>query len=352
MNLKQNISYKLVPYKECWRELLDLRNRNREQTRDKAYMDWRYLERPCALESQIVWAVADDGTPVGSMSLVPHNYFLIDKVVSVGILGDISVEEAFRGQRIADNMLSFLEGQGFYQSLGGAIVLPNQAASKFLERSGWKRVSGINRYLRINNFKESFRGRLPLVVNTLAAGLFFVVDRVLFSAARKTIRAGYEVEVVSDFDDSFDVLWDKFHKSGKMIGVRDRDHLQWRYGDHPLHSYEVLKLTASGELQAYIVYEQTGSNVMVYDMLSLNEGDSSRVLLAAFVKHVKQNSSIHDITLSINDNSLVDYPLLEMGFIKRKDSLAFMRAASFSGGDAFSAEVDEEWYLTIGDKDV
>lgn len=82
-------------YKDCVEELIEFRNVHRDIQRDRRYFEWRYLERPCAIEPTVVWA-EHEGRRVGALTVFAHDYFVLDGEHAVGILGDISVRKKCR----------------------------------------------------------------------------------------------------------------------------------------------------------------------------------------------------------------------------------------------------------------
>lgn len=72
--------------------------------------------------------------------------------------------------------------------------------------------------------------------------------------------AGLRVETASSYDTRFDALWQRAAPGYEVIGVRDRRHLDWRYGQCPHRTYTCLTAEGEGGLRAYLIYrlEQAG----------------------------------------------------------------------------------------------
>src|SRR3972149_2265887 len=123
-----DIKFSATGYEQCRAHFIQFRNANRDADQREAYFDGRKANRPGGPQPIIVWAETVEGKRVGSLSLVPHHYLINNAISLVGVLGDISVERAWRGKGIAKRMFGFLAKLEEVRPFAACIVLPNDDA--------------------------------------------------------------------------------------------------------------------------------------------------------------------------------------------------------------------------------
>jgi len=346
------LSFQMLAYDDCWQDLIQIRNECRDTVRDKCYMDWRYLGRPCRKKPKIIWAINELGEKVGSMSIVPHDYCLDGRVCQVGIIGDISVLSTCQGQGIAGKMLTFFIGHAFYKELEGCIVLLSEHVSHLFVKVGWQHVSGINRCVKIINFEPSLRAKLPAFLAIPTGKLINWLARQASVRHRLKLPAEFSTCCTKEFDSSYNQLWQKFDKSECCLGLRTAEYLTWRYHQHPLNIYYSFELRNQSGLCGYIIYYQDNGKVLINDTLCLQGDKYALYLLSEFIRHVMGMDTVESIVLSVNESVQKQYPLNKVGFIKRSDSLIFMIPHQDYLPRDSGLLLGNRWHLTVGDKDV
>lgn len=344
MNLN-DIELRAVPYEKCKKDLVEFRNRNRQTGRGVEYFDWRYLKRPSGRQPVIVWAVEKvSASTVGSLSLIPHEYSVNGAPYFFGVLGDISVSESARGRGIAGRMLNHLHGLKEVSGLRACIVLPNEEASRPLQKAGWQTKSCIERHVKILDIGSALRKKAGRAIASVAAPPINLFLRLSRGSVRTP--AQYKSSEVSAFDERFDELWANVPKSGIISGKRDRKYLSWRFADHPEEKFSIFLLSQGTRPTGYIVYRFEEGVIKVYDLLCPGGGRESDYLLAAFSTHARSLSA-SSIIIRASAWALASFNLKKFGFLKRPDTQDLMVRAV----DANSPEWGR-WYLTAGDKDV
>lgn len=337
-------------YKDCADELIEFRNANRETVRDIGYLDWRYNLRPVELKPVIVWAKSASGEAIGSLSVVPHSYCSDGACGAVGVLGDISVAQKWRSKGVARQMLEYLFEVDQIRRLKFCVVLPNELASKPLERTGWKELSRLERYVKILDPGMFLRKRLKSAALCAALSpLLGLLLKIMTYATCPGRSHDYTAEVLSAPDARFDALWCEVEKSGTIIGRRDREFLNWRFAGHPLQNYSFFCISIGDRLAGYAVYRFSDGSCYVDDMLALTEKDTVQLLLA-MLDHLKKALRPAEVVLKIQQNRFNGAVLKKFGFSKRAAHLKFMAYAAKPGDlDALRRHA---CYLTAYDKDV
>lgn len=334
-------------------DLLSIRNANREMRRDETYLNWRYSMRPAHSKPIIVFAENDTREKIGCLSLIPHEYVVDGKPCSIGVLGDISVDKAWRGRGVTGAMLDHLMQQDAIHGLAGEIVLPNESAERPLRRTGWQPVSKLERYVKLVDVRERFQRnhKTHWWLNT-ALGWINQLLRLTSLETYLQEPSGFHGEAVSGFDERFDRLWNRLEKKGMIIGCRNREYLTWRYSKHPVVTYQIYTVTCQKELYGYIIFHITDRHCSIDDILCLDQTSCARYCLASFLNFIRKNSMAFSIDIKTNHNDLLHVPLALFGFIKRPGHLTLMVSGNGAADRPAAFTNGAKWYLTSSDKDV
>jgi len=334
-------------YEKCKDEFAAFRNANRAAARAPEYFRWRYRERPNAAEPVIVCARDSSGDLAGALSVIPHHYHVCDAVSRLGVLGDISVSEKYRGKGVARKMFALLPGLKAVKDLAGCMVIPNEDAMRPLERSGWVTATKLERHVKLLNTREIIARRSSRKISTLVSPALDFLLRLAVREPRLSARKGFSGAPAAGFDGRFDELWAAVDKKGMVLGLRNRDYLTWRFTGHPVEKYGVYTLTHGQELRGYIVFHCSGGACHIDDFLCLREDGGWEHLLTYFIGHVRKTVDASKIIINCNP---AEPSLGKFGFFKSPDILNLMVLAPGAAPGALSE--GGRWFITAGDKDV
>ena len=349
----EDVQLSATTYQQCKADLMRVRNANRDVARDEHYFDWRYLGRPGGRPPIIVQARDGGGEMIGSLSLIPHSYWIDDAVATVGLLGDISVASAWRGKSIAQKMFQFLSGVGAVRELKCCIVLPNEPAARPLEKTGWVNASRLNRYIRIVGIERMLRRRScpPWLARALSAVATPAYEWTC-SVPASPVGGTCEAAVVDTVDSGFDGLWENLDKTGMVIACRDRAHLAWRFVAHPVRRYRFFVLRRGSELHGYVAFHVQDDHCYIDDVLCRREPGLAAHLLHAFVTNQRETGAATTIAVQINENFVSETALRRNGFVRRQDFQRVMMKPREDGDAGREFLNSRDWFMTIGDKDI
>jgi len=134
------------------------------------------------------------------------------------------------------------------------------------------------------------RSRLPIPgpVKDLANRGLGAADRVLGAASGESLS----VEVVEEFDESFDELFERVAAVVPCVAEKDAAFLRWRYGpDSPQAPVTVLGVRSGEELLGYaaLAITSTGEDGYVLDLTTLpGRHDAARALLREAVRFFRE----------------------------------------------------------------
>lgn len=348
-----DVSFMVVPADACVQEVIDFRNANRALARDRSYFEWRYERRPCRQKATIVWGVDERGRKVAAASLIPHDFYVLDGVYPVGLLGDISVAPECRGRGVATRMLQYLRQDPAFGLLRACLVLPNDEVTHSLERAGWRTATSIARFVKIVDVGPRLGdrpgGRWMQV--KIASAINLLMKFASLDGWYSYRNSPYGAEEIGEFDRAFDELWEEVPKHGRILSLRDRSYLRWRYHEHPVVHYRVFGLRHEQRLRGYIVFHVV-DNVAVIDDFLVAEAAAAPWLLKELLTHVRREKLAMDIYLRYNADSFLGMPWARFGFVRRSDSQRVM-ASALQMDQCFSLPSDGgDWFITTGDKDV
>ena len=351
-----DIRFLTTSYEKCKYDFIAFKNANRATKQTETYFDWRYLNRPWnKLKPIIIWAESSEGKKIGSLSLVSHYYMINNRLSPVGVMGDISVEKNWRGKGIAKQMFDYLSGLEHVNNFEVCIVMPSEDAARPLEKAHWKPTTRLERYVKRIDFEKTLgskfkSGRLSTVV---ARSLKKTADLLTLETYLKD-APDYTGELIAGFDERFDDLWNNVNRKEMIIGLRNKEYLTWRYSHHPVMRYHVFILTQREKLRGYIIFSIDKDQYHIDDILSLNGKNHYINLLNYFLKFARSNDGVSSITLKLNNNDLLSFPLSLFGFIRRYDHQKFLITDNNGmRDDAHSLLLDgRKWYLTHADKEV
>ena len=347
-----DVHFTVVPYATCVEQVIAFRNANREIARDRQYFEWRYERRPCRWKPMIVWGIDERNRRVAAASLIPHDFYVLDGVYPVGLLGDISVAPECRGRGIGTRMLQFLRQDPALETLRACVVLPNDEAMPSLERAGWRQVTTIARWVKIVDVGPRLRSRFG--ERRAIADVSRAINRLARFMSRdgwQRQRALFQAGETSGFDPGFDELWNEIPKSGRILALRDRSYLHWRYHEHPTVRYRNTTIRYGQRLRGYVVFH-VADNVAVVDDFLAADATVGESLIEELLSRVRHEGLAADIHVRCNAASSFAIPWTRYGFVRRRDFQRVMAGVPGAGRYPAFPPGEGLWFVTAGDKDV
>lgn len=342
-----NIAVITCSYQGFEQELVSLRNRNRKEYKNQAYLDWRY-QRQKPLAPIIFKLVNAARQSIGMVGVVFKPYLVDGEKRPCAVVGDVSVDWEYRGQGLATRLIKEVNVFLQREKIPWALVIPTPAAQKVFAACGWQT-----------------KGRLiPHVLPIDAATIKFsqlgnqMLVALLSRAARAALTAwvnlfssrAITVQEPESFDDIFDSFFKKVDMNRIVMQERGTEILQWRYQSYPEKSkFTIHTFFRQQEFIGYIITStsQDGRHCIIYDLLFINP-KAARAAMAVFAGMALRQRTWQSIRVLLNDSHPYIRGLRMLGFVPRhKDTSVFQ---TFSTGPRVSGEY--RWFLTAGDKDV
>ncbi len=290
---------------------------------------------------------------VGTTVLFPKRLFVEGKPVNVGVAGDFGVARAHRGFGPAGRVTAMTIKYMYESRMAFIYATPNIVSEKVATRHGAQVIGRIVRMVKVLKTAQYLRRFLK--VDFPAKVLAFPVDKILELISRDYFyKSGkkYNFEVLSDFDERFDRLWERALKNYPLVGERTRDFLHWRFASCPFKKFTTFALTNkdSGEIAGFITYRFENGNLIIADLFSENTGDILESLLASFLKYQRKHGT-EVVTFVYFGNKKVIDVFSKFGFSLRSDNRSIV--VNFDESYSLNPLVSDEnsWHFLEGDND-
>ncbi|MDA0836089.1 MAG: hypothetical protein O3A29_22690, partial [Planctomycetota bacterium] len=275
-----------------------------------------------------------------------------DDEFTVGQAIDFNVDASFRSVGPALTLQRHLVAQLGSYAQGFLYGDPSPQAAGVLKRVGYKPVGTFERWVKpLRSYQTLKKYTKQTALLRVSSPL---IDCGLKLRSRDTwlrLPSGYTVEHLDHFDERFDRLWDKAKSQFAIVGERDANYLQWRFGDHPEHDFQILALVTADrrDVLGYVVscvrdHEMTISDLFFRDTESLDW------LLTAFIKHARTQYINAIEMVYLGAPQLADR-LTAFGFYSRPFQRQLMVLP-----EPLALSVDlldvSHWYFTKADSDI
>ena len=214
------------------REILRLRNTNRDNPETAAYLSWRYESAPGAPAPLVYWLLAEDGERIGMAAAIFRSYWVHGARTPVAVIGDISLDTRWRGRGLGEELLRFMtQHLDEHYPAHAALVIPTESARRALERVGWVAAGNLAPLVYV---VDAARYLQPF---TRSAALARAVARVIRACLRPLIERHAPHDGTLKVSDLPDTSIREAVRAQAAAGVATRDLnaqvLGWRYTRHP-----------------------------------------------------------------------------------------------------------------------
>ncbi len=214
---------------------------------------WMYKENPAGAAK--IWLAEHDGRIVG------HSAAML-VAIKVGT-------EVITGFQSTDTMTHpDYQGQGIYQTLAKQVYVeleregiyvgyrfPNKFSHPIaVKKLSWFDVAMMRNMFKVLNWGNALKARTSskflLKLGAIAGS---ILQGVFYRTERAPIVENLVISQIFSFDERINRFWNRISNQYKMMVVRDRDYLNWRYIDTPDTKYLIYIAEMAGEIYGFIV---------------------------------------------------------------------------------------------------
>ena len=213
-----------------------------------ARWEWQYQRNPRGgTAAATMWSVTLDGGFAGVVGASPARLKLFEREVLAYWVSDLMVHPAHQGRGIGTALFEWCRGLADVTlSLG-----LTDHATRAGRAAGFMEVTSLHFAYRVLNLERvlAHRGVAPFLRRLLAPARYWCAP----IPERPKPPAGFTLRQVSRFDARADQLWETVAPSIGLVVRRYMAYLNWKFAEHPYHSY-VLWIAERGDaLKGYVV---------------------------------------------------------------------------------------------------
>ncbi|WP_226581209.1 GNAT family N-acetyltransferase [Halobacillus litoralis] len=246
------------------------------QERPLQAWEWKFKNNP-KHENPFILVFEEEGTILGHISLWLMDAYMKGQKAKVGVRVDTMVDPEARGKGIYKKLNDALVEEAAKDGITYLYGFPAPKAKElFLRYTGASHLTDMPRWMYVQKPVSLLAAKFA----PLKALKSF--DR-LYAKIRgtKTREHDYKVKEITQCDEDFDRLAEKTKHTADGLVVRDAEYLNWRYFQHPAHTYKMTALYKNNELAGYVVTNQkagTFINGMIVDWLAVDDSTGAVLL--------------------------------------------------------------------------
>jgi hypothetical protein len=313
---------------------------------DALRYDWFYRQNPQGSPQLTLLYSNPDSEPAGFLGVGARTFHMDGMQVPAGVLVDFVTSPRHRSAYPALT----LQRQARAAALPVTPIvygLPDTKAVLVCRRLEAHVQADMQRWVRVIRSRAYFERKLP---GWLAAPIALIadsMDRLLVGA--QLAGRGLRGEWMESFDQRFEDLWNTAQKSGRIVGVRGRDFLEWRFRRQPGRSYRIFGVTraADGKLISYFVCESAPKFLVVKDCFTAGSSEAfktSLLLLSAAARRLRLDA----VSAELVAGEGVLHALRRAQFVQRSHRPFFAVVH-----ESIRESVQKcEWFITPADEDV
>jgi GNAT superfamily N-acetyltransferase len=345
MSIAQAVSCSVTALGGSERQILRLRNANRERPETLEYLRWRYERAPGCPEPCIYWLLSGGGERIGMAAAIFRPYYINGRREPVAVVGDISLDARWRGRGLGRTLLGFVTThlEEHYRR-HAAFVIPTESARRALKACGWHTGGTLSPLVYVIEPAKYLKSRLRYAPLARALG-----DPIR-SFSRLWVSRYVPPQGSLHFTDSLAGLPGPLPGQTAPHGIVVRDlsaaTLEWRYARHPHTRFTFATLQHEGAVKALLVFEDStlDGSCTIYELLA-DTAQDLRGLTALFIQHAWGPGRFTTLRTALDVRHPARSWLRHLGFIARPDDAVFQVHSASGVAEGL------RWRISLGDKD-
>jgi GNAT superfamily N-acetyltransferase len=215
---------------------------------EPAFWRWHFLEHPGVNPLNVpIWLVKDGQRIAAQLAAIPAEIKIGDERSSAIWIMDVYVHQDYRRRGLA-RRLWLTAGESYARMFGLGI---NEQSKAVVMGLSWVPMGHIHRYHRLLFPGDALKDIQKLgPVRDLVNAAYAPFRRRL---ARRSAQAVGTVREVTQFDASFDSLWQRASAQWPCAVERSARYLEWQFMRQPGKRFDVLGLYLDEQLIGYVV---------------------------------------------------------------------------------------------------
>lgn len=321
----------------------------------KEYWRWKYFDHLSDVNASYV-AVSEDKV-VGMAGIIPYRIKIGDREMVGGQGADLMSHPKWRKRNVFLPLLRSVHNDlkkqtdihyGFTNDLSFRIYVKRFKYDVAFRVPRLDRVVSVGAFLRRTFRKGNFFARI-------IGSLGDVFSRYILHPRMPHLDEETELRENNEFDERFDLLWDKLKGLSAITTIRDSKYLSWRYGNHPLFKYRTFVAERRGELIGFIILrcnEEKGlKRGYIMDLWAEPEKKDILTALLALSMRFFRAEKVDLVTIWMLQHSPYYHLFTKYLFFKRTSDLIVLTKSFHKDISNEFLSNPSNWYLTMGDCD-
>lgn len=330
-------------------------NENRKTDTDVKRYEWLYNANPYGKAK--AWLAVDDktGDVAGFTSALPRLMYVFGEEMICWNCCDFSINKKYRTIGVAIKLRRAAKECVDNNIVPFFYAHPNDKMKLIHMKVGHKEIGKMVRFAKVLKVDRKVQ---KLVKNHIILNCLSSIGNVLLRLTDKKYKhnSHYEFKIYKNsdfrFDDQFDRLFKERADSKSIYGVRSSKYLNWRYIDNPLYSTETAKIKIKDRLAGYVIYLIEDGVAVLKDVFSIENEEVQRNLIGNWIKYLRDRE-IHSISAIFLNTSKWIKLFENFGFVKRSEETSSVIVYPNSTNKYATQLLNaENWYMTVGDRDV
>lgn len=295
----------------------------------QARFPWQYENNPSNIaQDPNILVVDHEDEIVGMVGHFSQRLKIEDTIVHAYWMGDFMVHPNFRQKQCGLSLARELRKE-FYLMMG----FPSQEVFKLWSKAGAVKFGEI--------FEYTCNPKRFSLVQTIISAFH----------SRK-----YEMKILHEFGEKFDQFWNEISKHYKVIQVRDRTFLTWRFLKCPHLSYITLAAINNDKILGYSIlrFEKSidGANKgYIVDLLSQRDPVLMNALVSESMRLLAKKGCTLVTMRSSSSDEMISKVLLSLNFKITERRAGILYNKVFKEKEHILSQPDN-WFLSLADSDM
>jgi len=332
--------------------IVKLINSNRTNNKDyNNILAWKYLTNPDGKPK--VWIAIDEqtGKDIGISSIIPRKFKINNNTLTCWNSCDFSIEKRYRTLGIALKLRKKAKESVDNGEITAFFSHPNNKMVKIFEKANYPCIGKMLHLVKPLNidFKMKSIVKYKFISKTLSRILnpFLCLPELFISKNRN-----YSFELLGNvpFDLEYDVFFSNVSKDYTIIGDRSSEYMNWRYINCPLYQTERIIIRNNEKICGYIIFIQIEKQIHLKDMVCISDDKIIIALIANWIKIIRKRQADYITAVFLQTNPMIKFFKKFTFFTASQESAVFAYVNERT--DIYNAWLNNEnWYMTIGDRD-
>lgn len=333
--------------------ILELFNFMFKESRSLDHWYWKFRDNPAG--SAIIYVAEADGKIVGHYGIVPLRIKVGEEYITGAQSMDTMTHPDYRRQgifvKLANETYRAAEESGIYVTYG----FPSKASYPvYVRELGRVDLGLVPRMVKLLDLDPILKKHTRNTILFKASRIFVnLALKMMFKAKRIPNQTGIKLSMVSSLDERIDEFWQKASADFRILVVRDKKYLNWRYLNNPDGGYVIYLAESGDSILGFIVLKVVDGEVRIgyiVDILTMCEQTSvDQALVSKAIEHFRREK-VNIIYCYILDERYYGI-LKKSGFRPRSSELVLgVRINSPGLSETFLSDL-KNWHITFGDTD-